>query len=256
MKSQRKHPILGNKIADFRCRPVGLKTWLLFIIPAGLLTLFCFTYGALLAGNALQQHGPALALLRARGWIALGIILLVALAAYLFFRLMLSFQRIEVFNGGICYRKSLLQQRSYLWSDLFGISSSATRSTLFGKNLRTIPSGKIIPREGKPIELTNRFEGMPKLIRIIKSNIYPIIWPELKTGFLHGENLHFGRISLDKKYLSISKKKIPWNRVKKIWVDSGFLVVEMYRDPKGRVPLSQILNLELLLKVVDWGFQI
>lgn len=256
MTSQRVQPVLGKKIANFRCRPIGFKTWLLIIFPAGLLTLFCFTYGALLAGNAFQQHGPALALLRSRGWFALGILLLIVLAIYLLFLILRSFQRLEVFSEGIRYRNRLFQQRSYLWSDLFGISTSATRSTLLGKNLRTIPSGRIIPKYGRPIELSNRLEGVPKLIRIIKSNLYPIIWPEMKTGFLQGENLHFGRISLDKNYLSIAKKKIPWNTIKKIWVDSGYLVVEMYRDSKGRVPLSQILNLELLLKVVDWGFQL
>ena len=256
MTSKRKHPGLGQKIANFRSRPIGFKTWLFVIIPTGMLTLSFFIYGALLAGNAFQQHGPALALLRSRGWFALGTVLLIVLATYLFFLILRSYQRLEVFSDGIRYRNRLLQQRSYLWSDLFGISTSATRSTLLGKNLRTIPRGKIIPKNGRPIELSNRVEGVPKLISIIKSNLYPIIWPEMKTGFLEGENLHFGRISIDKNHLSIAKKKIPWNRVKKIWVDSGYLVVDMYRDPKGRVPLSQILNLELLLKVVDWGFQI
>lgn len=256
MNSQGKHPLLGNKIAIFRNRPTSLRIWLLFILPAGLLTTFSFTYGLLLAGNAFQQHGPAMALLRARGWIAIGTVVLIVLAAYLLFLLLLSFQRIEIFDDGIRYRNSLLQERIYMWSEIYGISSSATRSTILGRSFRTIPSGRIIPKNGKPIDLSNQLEGVPNLIRIIKSKVYPLLWTEMKTGFLEGECLQFGRIALDKTYLSIAKKRIPWTTVKKIGVDSGFLVIDMYRGSSGRVPLSQILNLELLLKVVDWGFQV
>ena len=255
MQPQEKRQRLGRKISVFRSRPIGFKTWLLLVVPAVILTLFCFAYGVLLAGNAFQQHGPALALLRARGWFVLGAVLFTALIIYLGILLLLSFQRVEVFSEGFRYRNSFLRQRSYLWSDLFGISSSATSSTIFGHHLRTLPTGKIYPKSGRAIDLSNRLEGVPKLIRIIKSNLYPILWPELKTVFLQGDYVQFGRISLNNNNLLIAKKKIPWISIKKLHVDSGFLVVEMYRDSKGKVPLSQILNLELLLKIVDIGFQ-
>jgi hypothetical protein len=255
MNRQANKLILGNKIATFRNRPIGFQTWLLVIIPGSLLTLFSFIYGMLLAGNTFQQHGPALALMRARSWFVFGSVLLVVLTAYILFRILLSFQRLEIFKNGFRSRNSFLQKRSYLWRELSGITSSATRLTIFGKNLRTVPVGRIFPKSGKPIYLSNRIEGVPKLIRIVKSNIYPLLWPGLKSGFLQGEHIQFGRISLNKDFLQISKKKIPWSSVDKIWVDSGYLVVELREDSEGRIPLSNILNLELLLKVVDWGFQ-
>ena len=246
---------LGPKIAIFRSRPIGVQTWFFVIIPGSLLTLFCFIYGTLLAGNAFQLHGPALAVLRAQAWFVFGSVLLIILTTYIIFRILLSFQRLEVFKKGFRFRNSFLQQRSYLWAELSGITSSATKSTIFGKNLRTIPGGRIYPKSGRPIDLSNRIEGVPKLIKIVKSNIYPLLWPGMKSGFLQGENIQFGRISLSKDYLQISKKKIPWSSVDKLWVDSGYLVVEVREDSKGQVPISNILNLELLLKVVDWGFQ-
>jgi hypothetical protein len=255
MNRQGNHSTLGNKLATFRNRPIRLITWLLVIFPAGLFILFCFIYGILLAGNAFQQHGPALALMRGRGWFILGAILLLMFATYLFFRIMQSFQRLEVFSKGIRYRNYLLQTRIYQWSDLSGITSSATKTTLFGRDLRTIPGGRIYPKSGKPIDLTSRIQGVPKLIKIVKSKIYPLLWPEMKREFLHGGDIQFGRISLNKDYLLFAKKKIPWNSVDSLWVDSGSLVVDVREETNGRVPISQIINLELLLRVVDWGFQ-
>jgi hypothetical protein len=225
------------------------------IVPGSVLILFCFIYGMLLARDAFQLHGPALAVLRAQAWFVSGSALLIILITFILLRVILSFQRLEVFKRGFRFRNSFLQQRTYVWEELSGITSSATRSTIFGKNLRTIPGGRIYPKSGRPIDLSNRIEGVPKLIKIVKSNIYPLLWPGMKSGFLHGEYIQFGRISLSKDYLQISKKEIPWRSVDKLWVDSGYLVVEFRKDSKGRVPISNILNLELLLKVVDWGFQ-
>lgn len=93
------------------------------------------------------------------------------------------------------------------------------------------------------------------MIKIVKSKIYPLLWPEMKREFLHGGDIQFGRISLNKDYLLFAKKKIPWNSVDSLWVDSGSLVVDVREETNGRVPISQIINLELLLRVVDWGFQ-
>ncbi len=245
----------GPKIATFRGRSLQFGTWIFVIIPGSLLTLFCFLYGMLLAGTLYQQHGPALAIIRARSWFIFGTILLVVIGIFFLNRISISFQRIEVFKNGIQFRTRLLSHRSYRWSDLSGIASSATRLTFFGKIIRTSAGGRIYPTFGKPIELTNRFQNIPILIKIVKSNIYPLILPALKSIFRTGGSNQFGRISLSKDYFQISKKKLPWDSVDRIWVDAGYLVVELRGDSNQRVLISEIPNLELLLQVIDWGFQ-
>ncbi len=242
-------------IATFHGRSIDMRTWIFIIIPGSLLTFIFYFYGILLAGDAYQQHGPALAFIRARSWFVLGTILLVGTMAYFLYRLMISLQKIEIYQNGLQLKTNFLHQRSFHWSDLSGISSSATKFTIFGKHIRTIPGGKIIPNTGKPILLTNRYHDLPKLIRIVKSYIYPLIWPQVETTFRNGGSNQFGRVSLCQDFLQISNKKIPWEAVNKIWVDSGFLVVELRGDSKERVSISNILNLELLLKVIDRGFQ-
>jgi hypothetical protein len=255
MSRQATRSIFGQKIATFRGRSIGFRTWIFVIIPGSLLTLFSFIYGMFLAGNIYQQHGPALAYIRARSWIIFGTILLIVLVAYFIYRILISLQRIEVFNKGIRYRTRTFRNRSYRWSDLSGITSSATQSSIFGKNFNTNPGGRIYPNSGKPIELTNRFQDVPRLIKIVKSNIYPLIWPQLKSIFRRGGSTEFGRITVSKEQVQISNKVIPWTSVNRVRVDSGFLVVELRRDSNRRVPISNIPNLELLLQVIEWGFQ-
>ena len=246
----------GMKIATFRGRSIGFRIWIFVIIPGSLLILFSYFYGMLLAGNIYQQHGPALAFIRARSWFVFGTILLLILVAYLVYHILISLKRIEVFEEGIRYRTSTFRHRSYLWSDLSGITSSASRFSIFGKNFNTTPGGRIYPNSGQPIELTNKFQDVPRLIKIVKSKIYPLIWPQIKSIFRRGGSTVFGRITVSKDQMQISNKSIPWISVSRVWVNSGFLVVELRGDSNRRESISNIINLELLLRIIDWGFQI
>lgn len=247
--------IIGPKIATFRGPSIELRTWVLIIIPGSLLTLFSFLYGMLLAGNAYQQHGPALAFIRGRSWFMFTTSLLVVLAAYILYRLLISSQRFEIFENGIQYRSFFLLGHAYYWSELSGIASSATRLTTFGTEIRTIPSGVIYLYTGKSIELTNRFQNLPRLVETVKSKIYPLIWPTLKSAYRSGGSAQFGRLTLTREHLLIAKKSFPWESVNGMRVESGFLVVELRDDPDQQVPISDIPNLELLLQFVDWGIQ-
>jgi len=245
----------GRQIATFRGRSIELRTWVLIIIPGCLLTLSSYLYGMLLAGNAYQQHGPALALIRARSWFMFATILLVILAAYILYRLLISSQRFEIFKNGIQYRSIFLRRHAYYWSELSGIASSATRITFFGKDIQTIPSGVIYLYTGKSIELTNRFQNIPRLVEIVKSIIYPLIWPTLKSTFRSGGTAQFGRLTLTREHIQIAKKSIPWESVYRLRAESGFLMVELRDDSDQQIPISDIPNLELLLQFVDWGIQ-
>ena len=168
----------------------------------------------------------------------------------------LASAKTEIFKNGIQYRSIFLRRHAYYWSELSGIASSATRITFFGKDIQTIPSGVIYLYTGKSIELTNRFQNIPRLVEIVKSKTYPLIWPTLKSTFRSGSTAQFGRLTLTREHLHIAKKSIPWESVSRLRVESGFLVVELRDNSEQQVPISDIPNLELLLQCVDWGIQI
>jgi hypothetical protein len=244
---------LGTRLAVFRGRPIGLITWLLLFIPGGLVIIFSYLYGTFLARNAYLEHGPALALIRAQYWFTGATILLILLITYFIYRLLTSLQRFEVCDRGILQRTRLLRKVIYRWGEFAGISSSATAITLWDKHIRTVPRGNLYLKNGKSINLTNRYQNIPHLVKIVKSKIYPLIWPILKSDFRSGRLVHFGRISLDNRDILISRSKIPWPSVYRIGVTAGFLVIELRDDSSHRVPISSLPNPELLLKIVDWG---
>lgn len=253
MNSQIAYEKFGPKIATFRGRSIMLRTWILLVIPGCLLIFSSYLYGMLLAGDAYRNHGPVLAYIRSRSWFISSTILLILLTAYLLYRLLLSAQRIEIFENGVRYRSLLFRRYAYNWSEVSGIASSAIRTTFFGKEIRTIPSGRIYLNNGKSIDLTNKFQNLPRLVQIVKSKIYPLIWPNLKSKFRSEGEAQFGPLTITREYLRIARLRIPLPSIESLGVDSGYLLVKLHDDPTKYVPISNIPNLELLFKFVDWG---
>ena len=246
---------LGRHVATFRGRSIELYLWLLVFLPGTLLIIACYLYGIYLAAITYQQHGPALALARSQSWLLLATILLIMLAAFFIYRTLIALQRIQVFEGGMKLRSFFLRHKAYQWHELSGISSSATMHTIIGKSLRTIPTGKIYPGGGRPIDLSGDFQGVPRLVKIIKSKIYPLIWPQVKTAFRSGRPVNFGRVNIDRECLEISNRSIPWQSISRLHTTAGCLVVELHGNSTRKVPTIDIPNLELLFKAVEWGYQ-
>jgi hypothetical protein len=247
---------LGNRLALFRGRPIGFITWLFLFIPGGLIIIVSYLYGTFLARNAYIEHGPALAIIRAQTWYVMATILLILLAIYFIFRLLTSLQFIEVHERGILRRTPFFTQVTYRWGEITGISSSATATTIGDKVIRTVPRGQLYLRNGKSIKLTHRYQNIPRLVKIVKSKIYPILWTKMKSNFRTGKPVHFDRVKLNNQHITVSKSKIPWSSVKWIGVADGFLVIELRDDSNRKVPISILPNPELLLRIIDWGISV
>jgi hypothetical protein len=246
---------LGTHIATFRGRPIDAPTWVFVFLPGALVITAFFLYGAILAVTTFQQHGPALAIARSQAWILFAAILFLLLAAYLIYRVLISLQRIQVFESGLQQRSFFLRVRSFMWAELTGISSSATRLTILGKPISTTPAGKLFLSTGRSIDLSGSYQGIPRLIKIVKSKVYPLVWPEIKSEVRAGRAVNFGRITVRKEGMEVSKRAIPWESISRLHTEAGFLVVELHDNSSRKVPTINIPNLELLLETVHWGYR-
>ena len=244
---------LGLRKAVFRGRPIGIRSWFLIFIPGGLIVISGFGYGTFLARNALIEHGLALALVRAQYWFTMASVLLILLLIYFVHRLLISLQHFEVFDQGVIRRTYFLRKVHYRWSDFSGITSASTTFNLGRWKIRSSPRAILHLRSGKSIDLTNSFRGIPRLVKILKSKIYPIIWPMIKSNFRSGRSIKFGQITIDRETIMIAKLKIPWTAVNQVGIVDGFLVIELRDNSTQRAPVSSISNLELLLNTINWG---
>lgn len=250
---QQTRPENSPLIATFPGQRIKIRTWFLVFFPGFLAVCLSSIYGIILARNAYLDHGPALAFTRAQPWFLSAVIGFIVLVSYFLYCLFGRLQKFKVFEDGIAIRSPFFSNRSYRWEDVSGITSGVEVKMLFGVKIRTEPTGRIFTYSGKELQLRNRFERLPQLMKLIKNKSYPIIWPSIKSKFRSGQPIEFGILGLDIRQITISGKKIPWSTIKGIKIKSGNLVVELRDNFSQKIPLENIQNLELFFKVIDWG---
>jgi hypothetical protein len=106
-------------------------------------------------------------------------------------------------------------------------------------------------------------ENLPELITRLKARLYPRLQPGLRAAFQSGKPVSFGKVAVQQEGFIYHKTlagflpartRIPWDKINRLTVQSGDLVVEL-ENHKGRrfprIPVSKIPNLELLLTLID-----
>lgn len=218
--------------------------------------MVCALYGTYLALTAYPQFGFALAVKRAQTWYLLTAGLLMIIGIYFVYCLLVSLQKIELSDEGFSIRDSIFRRQTFRWSEISGIAASTKEITFLGKAITIIPTGMIFLDSGNRIKLTNRFQGVPQLVNLIKHKVYPLLWQSTKSSFNSGQEIQFGTINLDHRRITFAGKEIAWTTIQGIRINAGNLVVELRDKFSYQVPLDKIQNLELLFKVIDWGISI
>lgn len=244
---------MGKLLSVYKGIGFGLRTWIFILLPISVAIILTLSFGTIIAWQNYLKYGPASALYQARPWYITATVLIFFLVPYFLYRLLYSLRRIYIFDEGIVYRNLILIRRRYHWLEIKGITSSARAITVYNKHIRTEPTGNVFPKTGKPIKLTNRFNNIPQIIQEIKSMLYPQIWPNMKSNYLSGKEIHFGQISISNKHLSISEKPLSWESIYRIRVETGDVLIELHDHNHIQVPVSEVLNLELFFQIVDWA---
>jgi hypothetical protein len=241
----------GKGLARFRGQPIGAQTWIFILLPGAMCIIVIYLYGIYLAFSTYQVYGPSLAIARSQAWFLLATILLILLGAFFVYRMLISMQRVTIFENGLQMRSFFLRTRSFSWMDLCGISSSAVRLTFFGKTVRTTPSARLFTNSGQSYDVPRGILGIPKIVKIVKSRLNPLIWPGILADFITGKPIRFGRISVNSEGIQISRRMLPWSSITRLYIEGGFLVVELRDNSTHKAATIDIPNLELLLNAVS-----
>jgi hypothetical protein len=139
------------------------------------------------------------------------------------------------------------------WSEISEITTVANRITFMGLILQDKFSILLSSSTGNSIILDQKIRNITELAKEIKKHIFRHLLPGLQREFNHGRRIDFGSISMNKEGISLSKNKISWHEVSKVYVKSGFMVIESKHNKKLKINTSKIPNLELLFMLIPRG---
>jgi hypothetical protein len=240
---------LGPELAVYRARAFGARELFTLFIPGVLLVFVPLGYGIYRAYTAYTRFGPAVAERWSRPWYLLALAALVVFLLLILLRLRLARRRVAVHQGGL--NLVLARRRILPWISITGISTAITRRTFLGWSLGLRYSAVIYPARGRPVHLAPYLEALPELISRIKASLYPRLATGLKNELKAGRWVRFGPLSIHPAALQVNKRRVPWAEIQGLTIQDGDLLVEWVNQPRARLPISQIPNLELFLELAQ-----
>jgi hypothetical protein len=246
-----RHDSFGRLQAVYRGRQVSWRDWTFIFLPLGLLVLFSLAYSIWLIYSAYTRFGPAAALDWPRPWLAMAVLLLLFLAILLMHSLYLSGWRVFVYDRGLGIRRRPFKPVRIPWTQMSGIAFEFSQDRLLDMRLRSTAKATIYPTVGKPFRLDSRLPRLPALVDHIEANLFPLLWLPYTDSLRAGQWLYFGRLAVSKEFLRLGKKQYPWEKVDRLRVEAGRLVIELSGAAPIRLAVAQITNLELLLQLVE-----
>ena len=215
-------------------------------------------YGFWRLRQGLLKFGPVAADQWSRPWYILTIVALLIFIYISFVRIQSSGHSVIVYEGGLGLR--LKRKQVFRWEEIAGISTETSGYHFLGIPLGLGYQGVIHPNTDKPIPLTNAIQNLPELLTLLKARLYPRLTPNMKANLDRGQWVYFGPIAIRRDGLAFRKRGkysssqvIPWLRLRRLDVISGYLVVELSDQPRRKLPVSQIPNVELLLQFIQQG---
>lgn len=244
---------LGTILATFRVRGIGWRDWWFFLLPASLAVVFLAGYGVWRTIDAFQKYGPAPALAWSQPWYLVATLLILIIVVFVAYRIQRSYHQVKIYESGLRIRSSPFSQKAYRWEHLGGIASTQIEEHFLGKSLRVVTQAYLYPNIGQPLRLDSQLPDLPRLVLSIKEHLYPQLWPALCEDFQLGRWVYFGCMAVQKQALRLERKNITWEQVSRVWVDQGHLVINLKDQSRLRCPVLRVPNLELFLRLVDWG---
>lgn len=243
----------GTNLATFRVRGIGWRDWWFFFLPASLAVIILASYGVWRTIDALRNYGPAPALTWSQPWYLLATLLLLSIGIFAAYRIQRSYHQIKLYEFGLRIRFSPFSQKAYRWEHLGGIASAQIEEQLLGKPMRVVTQAYLYPNVGQPLSLDTQLSDLPRLILMIKEYLYPHLWPALCEDFQLGRWVYFGCLAVQKQTLRLEHRNLAWEDVSRVWVDKGHVVIDLKNQSHIRCAVIRVPNLELFLRLIDWG---
>ncbi len=260
---------LGDLVSSHSGRQLNRHdAW--WILLASICFFLPFGYSIWLFYWSYTKFGLAAAFHRVEPWLLIAYLAFLCMATLLIYRIMSARRFVSVYQKGLRWRLKGFRNRSIAWDEMDGIASAMIQKKFFSKTLSLESQAILYPKEGSPLVLDQQLQDLEGLITQIKELFYPFIFPSLMDRFQGGREVQFGPISIQNHSIHIVRKvsdeeflptpyipkrmhTVAWSQLLGLTVHSGFLVVQSGNSMIKRIPISQIPNFEILLKIIEQG---
>ena len=243
---------LGDPISDHGLRR-ELRLLYLYLGVVGLGgALVMVTLGIWRAYVAYQHYGPALVWRWSTpSWIAAAVLATTGLIS-LFILWRRHDMKIRLHANGMAYRRGGKVDIIF-WRQVRAIRTSASRYLLPIFGTRTRSELTLIMVGKRPFRLTGYFEGLDRLIKSVKEQIYPKLMADYVKAFRLGQPTVFGPLTLTMNGIQHGKRLIRWNKVRGIDIERGKMIVHWKSNEhvsRLSVPTTKIPNVEICYQFI------
>jgi hypothetical protein len=149
------------------------------------------------------------------------------------------------------------QHTAFRWEDIAAVWESIRDAGQYGVKLKTIYRYTVQPRNGRKIVFTDTVEGIKKLGSTIQKEVTRRKLAQAHAALNAGQTVDFGKVGVSRWGIIISKKTTPWNQIRNVKADEGFIVIEREGKPLNWVrKVGDIPNVYAFLTLVNMALGI
>ena len=161
-------------------------------------------------------------------------------------------KRVYVCPGGLLYLHSK-KTDAIRWDQVEAVWQRVVRRSTYG--FRTVTHLYTLRRnDGATFKFDDHLNNVESLGNTIVRETVRLLWPRYIAAYQAGQTVAFGQISLNQQGVSKGKDMLPWQQVKEIKANRGFIVIWKAGDRSRRwktIVASQIPNVNVFMALVD-----
>lgn len=245
------HRTLGPLLAKYKDRQFSWIDLFALFIPGFFAFAIPGGYGIYIAYYGYSNFGKAAAISWGSPWIITSVIAFIIFFILILYRIRISNRYIAIYQNGIYV--SLRKKQALTWDQISGITTEIIQRRFLFYKSKLSYKAVIHTTSLDKIRLHEKINHLSGFISRFKKTFYSVMKPNIEHNLFIGKNVNFGKVSIDRDFFIHGNQKYPWSLINQVTVNSGRLVIELTDHSKIKIPVSKILNIELLLQFIKQG---
>ncbi len=160
---------------------------------------------------------------------------------------------VMIYDHGFAYRDRKGIQ-TWRWDIVISITAAITRHYTNGIYTGTTHIYTLFNNQNERIVLNDSFKKVEELAAMVEQGIYPPLYERASQAYNTGQTLTFGPVAINKGGIVIGKKNYPWQDVKQVSIQNGFVKVSKKDGgwfSGASASAAVIPNLKILLAIIN-----